>query len=137
MENTQNYQQYLFQFQSLKQQLDMFTNQLEIVNASHGNLLNTKITIENMKNLKEDDEILVPIGGLINIKAKIKEPEKLLLYINQDVVIEKNLDSSIEYIDKLIEQHQSQENFLRTQIQNLEINLKRISQEIQLNSPQR
>lgn len=128
MENPQeNKQALIYQFRYLKEQRDMFANQLEIVNASLNNLMNTKATTENLKNVKEGEEILVPIGGLINIHATIKDPKKILLYISQDVVIEKDLDSSIEFIDKIIGQHNEQLQFLRTQIQNLDLNLQNMS----------
>lgn len=132
MENPEeNKQALLYQFKYLKDQRDMFANQLEFVNASLNNLLNTKVTTENLKNVKEGEEILVPIGGLLNIYATIKNPKKIQLYISQDVVIEKDLDSSIEFIDKIIGQHNEQLQFLRTQIQNLDLNLQNMSMAFQ------
>ncbi len=132
MENPEeNKQALLYQFKYLKDQRDMFANQLEFVNASLNNLMNTKVTTENLKNVKEGEEILVPIGGLLNIYATIKNPNKVQLYISQDVLIEKDLDSSIEFIDKVIGQHNEQLQFLRTQIQNLDLNLQNMSMAFQ------
>jgi len=129
-------QQLAYQFQALKEQRDMFQNQMDIINASRSNLFNTKATVENLKNLKGDEEILVPIGGLIALKAIIKNPEKLLFFISQDVVIEKDLEGSLTFIDKLIEQHDEQLKFVTSQIQNLEMNLQGISQEFKKAMPQ-
>jgi len=132
MENPQeNKQALLYQFKYLKDQRDMFAQQLEFVNASLNNLMNTKVTTENLKNVKDGEEILVPIGGLLNIQATIKNPNKIQLYISQDVVIEKDIDSAIEFIDKIIEQHNEQVQFLRTQIQNLDLNLQNMSMAFQ------
>ena len=132
MENPQeNKQALLYQFKYLKEQRDMFANQLEFVNVSLNNFRNTKETIENLKNVKEGEEILIPIGGLINIYATIKNPKKIQLYISQDIVIEKDLDSSIEFVDKIIGQHNEQLQFLRTQIQNLDLNLQNMSMAFQ------
>ena len=132
MESSQEYQEQLLKFRYFKEQRDMFQGQLELINASLGNVMNTKTTIENIKEgVKENDEILVPIGGLVNIKATIKDPEKVLLSVTQDVVIEKDLDGSIEFLDKLIEQHNKQLQFLQTQIQNIDVNLQQISQTLQ------
>lgn len=132
MESSQEYQEQLLKFRYFKEQREMFQGQLEIINASLGNVMNTKITLENLKDgIKEDDEILLPIGGLVNIKASIKDPEKILLAVTQDVIIEKDLDGSIEFLEKLIEQHNKQLQFLQTQIQNIDVNLQRISQTIQ------
>jgi len=132
MEPPQEYQEQLLKIRYLREQHNMLQGQLEIINASLGNILNTKTTIENLKEgIKQDDEILVPIGGLVNIKASIKDPEKVLLAVTQDVIIEKDLDGTLEFLDKLIEQHNKQIQFLRTQLQNVEMTLQQISQNVQ------
>ncbi|MFW9828998.1 MAG: prefoldin subunit alpha [Candidatus Thorarchaeota archaeon] len=132
METSNEYQEHLVKFQYLKEQLDMFQGQLEIVNASLANILNTKKTVENLKEgVNQGDEILVPIGGRVNLKASIKETEKVLLAVTKDVVIEKDLVSTLEFLDKIIEQHNKQIQFLRSQIQSIDLNLQAISQNIQ------
>ena len=136
LENSQNAQELLYQFRYLREQRDMLASQFDFISASLRNLTNTKTTIANLKDLKGGEEILLPIGGIINVKATIKNPEKVLVFVNQDVVIEKDIDSSIEFIDKLIEQHNQQIQFLQTQIQNLDTNLARMSQTLQQAVPQ-
>ena len=132
MEPSREYQEQLIRFRYLKEQRDMFQGQLEIINASLANIINTKSTIENLKEgVKESDEILVPIGGLVNIKASIKDTKKVLLAVTQDIVIEKDLEGAIEFLDKLIEQHNQQIQFLTTQLENLDGSLQQISQNIQ------
>ncbi len=136
LENTQNAQELLYQFRYLREQRDMLASQLDFISASLRNLTNTKITVTNLKDLKEGEEILLPIGGIINVKATIKNPEKVLVFVNQDVVIEKDIDASIEFVDKLIEQHNQQIEFLQTQLQNLDVNIARMSQTLQQAVPQ-
>ena len=138
MENSQNFEKQLYQFRYLKEQRDMLQGQLEIVNASLSNLMTTKSTLENLKDgVNKDDEILVPIGGLVNIKASIKETEKVLLFINQDTNIEKNIEESIEFIDKLVSQHNDQIKFLTERIQLYDLNLQGMSKELQNRMDQR
>ncbi|MFW9989592.1 MAG: prefoldin subunit alpha [Candidatus Odinarchaeota archaeon] len=132
MEGSQKYQEQLIQIQYFREQYSMIEGQLELMNASLGNILNTKTTIQNIKQgVKEDDEILVPIGGLVNIKAIIKEPEKILLSIPQDVVIEKDLDGAIEFLDENIEKHNQQIEYLSNQLQKVEMTLRQISENVQ------
>ena len=134
MQSSQEYQEQALKFRYLKEQRDMFQNQLGIINASLGNVLNTKKTLENLKQgVNEGDEILVPIGGLVYIKADIKETKKVLLGVTQDIIIEKNLDDALEFLANLIEQHNKQLQFLAKQLQNLEINLQEVSQLLQRN----
>jgi len=132
MEPSQEYQAQLIRFRDLKEQRDMFQDQLEFINVSLNNLINTKNTVENLKEgVNEDDEILVPIGGHVFVKASIKDTNKILLAVSQDIVIEKDLEGVKEYLDKLIEQHNQQIQFLATQIQKSDQALQQISQNFQ------
>ncbi len=129
---SQSYQEQLQMFSYLKQQRDAYQGQLEYVNAILANILNTKVTLENLKEgVDVGDEILVPIGGIANIKATIKDTEKVLVAVTQDVIIEKDLDGAIEFLEKRIEQHNKEIQFIRTQLQNFEVNLQKTSQLLQ------
>jgi len=132
MENNQNFEKQLQQFRYLKEQRDMFQGQFEIVNASLGNLYTTKKTLDNLKEgIDENDEILIPIGGLVSIKGSIKDTEKVLVSVNQDIVIEKTTEESIKFIDKLMTQHNEQLKFLKERIQTLDYNLQGLNQMFQ------
>ncbi len=132
MENNQNFEKQLQQFRYLKEQRDMFQGQFEIVNASLGNLYTTKKTLDNLQDgIDENDEILIPIGGIVNIRGAVKDTKKVLVSITQDIVIEKTTEESIEFIDKLMKQHNEQLKFLKERIQTLDYNLQGINQMFQ------
>jgi len=132
MENNQNFEKQLQQFRYIKEQRDMFQGQFEIVNASLGNLYTTKRTLDNLKDgVDESDEILIPIGGLVSIKGSIKDTKKFLVFVNQDTVIEKTIEESIEFINKLMKQHNEQLKFLKERILTLDYNLQGINQMFQ------
>jgi prefoldin alpha subunit len=132
MENNQNYEKQLQQFRYIKEQRDMFQGQFEIVNASLGNLYTTKKTLDNLKDgVDESDEILIPIGGLVSIKGSIKDTKKVLVFVNQDTVIEKTIEESVEFINKIMKQHNEQIKFLKERILTLDYNLQGINQMFQ------
>lgn len=132
MEKNQNLQNQLYQLRILREQHDMYQGQLEIINASLGNYLNTKYTLQNLKDgVKEEDEILIPIGGIVGVKASIQDTEKFLLFIGKDTVIEKSVDESIEYIEKLIQQHNEQLKSISEIVQKLDLTIQGMSQSIQ------
>ncbi|GAH38820.1 unnamed protein product [marine sediment metagenome] len=132
MENNQNLEQQISQFRYLKEQRDMFQGQFEIINASLGNLYTTKLTLDNLRDgVSENDEILVPIGGLASIKATIKDTKKVLVSVKNDTIIEKTVEEAIEFISKLIEQHNTKLKFLRERILNLDLNLQSMNQMLQ------
>jgi len=129
MENNQNFDQQLNQYRYLKEQRDMFQGQFEIVNASLRNLFTTKRTLDSLlEGVSENDEILIPIGGLVSIKATIKDAKNVLVSVNQDTVIEKTVEEAIEFLTKLIDQHNVQLKFLKERIFALDLNLQGMNQ---------
>jgi prefoldin alpha subunit len=132
MENNQNVEQQLNQYRYIKEQRDMFQGQFEIINASLGNLFTTKLTLDNLKEgVNENDEILVPIGGLTSIRATIKDTKKVLVYVKNDTIVEKTTEEAIEFISKLIDQHNTQLKFLQERIYNLDLNIQSMNQMLQ------
>jgi len=132
MENNQNLEQQLSQYRYIKEQRDMFQGQFEIINASLGNLFTTKLTLDNLKEgVNENDEILVPIGGLTSIRAIIKDTKKVLVYVKNDTIVEKTTEEAIEFISKLIDQHNTQLKFLQERIYNLDLNIQSMNQMLQ------
>lgn len=121
-------QQLAREFNYLRESKQMYEQNLDLMDASLKNLSVTKETIQNLDQLEEGEEILLPVGGLIYVKANIKDPNKILLSVADDTVVEKTIEGSIEFIDKLIQQHREQVNFLNTQVQQIEARLQYISQ---------
>ena len=132
MENNQNFDQQLNQYRYLKEQRDMFQGQFEIVNASLRNLFTTKRTLDSLlEGVSENDEILIPIGGLASIKATIKDAKNVLVSVNQDTIIEKTVEEAVEFLTKLIDQHNVQLKFLKERIFALDLNLQGMNQILQ------
>ena len=133
MENiqNQNMEQQMYQFQYLREQRDVLVQNLALFNASLRDHTNTKATLENLKNTKEGDDILVPIGSVAVMKSKVRDSQKVLINVSQDIVIEKDLDSAIEFVDKLINQHTEQINLMNNRLYQLDLTLQGMSQLIQ------
>jgi len=133
MENSQNQnmEQQIYQFQYLREQRDVLVQNLAVFNASLQDHSNTKATLENLKNTNEGEDILVPIGSIAVMKSKISDSKKVLLSISQDIVIEKDLDSAIEFVDKVINQHTDQIKLMNDRLYQLDLTLQGMSQLIQ------
>ena len=132
MEQSQNFQRQLSQFRYLQEQRDIYQNQFELMNASLLNFQNSKKTIQNiMDGVKEEDEILIPIGGIVSIKASIKDTNNALLFVGQDIAIEKSLGESIEFIDKLIEKYSESMKIIIERLQSIEFALQGMGESLQ------
>jgi prefoldin alpha subunit len=103
----------------LQQQLEILQGQLQIVDSSLQLVKSAKDTIEGFTGIKVGDEIIVPIGGMAFIKVNIIDPEKIMIYLGANVVVEKNVKESLEYLDSLIERHNKQREALVTQYERM------------------
>ncbi|MBY9018656.1 MAG: prefoldin subunit alpha [Candidatus Lokiarchaeota archaeon] len=132
MEQSQNFQRQLSQYRYLQEQREIYQNQFEMMNASLLNFQNSKKTIQNiMDGVKDDDEILIPIGGIVSIKASIKDTNNALLFVGQDIVIERSLGESIEFIDKLVEKYSESMKIIIERLQSIELALQGMGEFLQ------
>ena len=132
MEDSQNLQQQLTQYRYIEEQRNLYQSQLELVNASLVNLQNTKLTLEKVKEgVKENDDALLPIGGLVKIRAKIVDTQRILVSVGQDVVIEKSLDDSISFLESIIDKQKESLKFVMEKLQNIELALQSMGESIQ------
>lgn len=131
MKNQQDLQRQLQSLNFLQQQFETLKNQIEIIDNSLHLVKTTKKTIEGLTEIKSGDELVVPIGGMAYIKAKILEPNKILMYVGSDVIIEKNHEESTEYIDELIKRHNEQRELLENQYIQLDAHIKSITPRVQ------
>jgi len=131
MKNQQDLQRQLQNLNLLQQQFESLKNQIEIIDNSLHLVKITKKTIEGLTELKSGDEIVVPIGGMAYIKANTLEPNKILMYVGSDVIIEKNYEESTKYIDELIKRHNEQRELLENQYIQLDAHIKSITPRVQ------
>ncbi len=131
MKNQQDLQRQLQSLNILQQQFEFLKNQIDTIDNSLHLVKTTKKTIEGLAELKSGDELVVPIGGMAYIKAKILEPNKILMYVGSDLIIEKNFEESTEYIDELIKRHNEQRELLANQYIQLDAHIKSLTPRVQ------
>jgi prefoldin alpha subunit len=88
------YQMLQEQLNSLEQQRNMVSQQIQMFNIS-------KSTISGLKNKDVGHEIIVPIGT-VYIKSKLAESDKVLVNLGAGYTVEKTIDGAIEYLDTAI-----------------------------------
>ena len=115
----------------LQQQLEILQGQLQIVDSSLQLVRGAKDTIEGFTEIKVGDEIIVPIGGMAFIKVNIIDPDKIMIFLGANVVIEKNVKESIEYLDSLIERHNKQREALVTQYEKMNAQVRMLTPVVQ------
>lgn len=104
------------QGQAVEQQL------IELINANQG--------LDDFKKTEKGKEILVPISSGIFAKANIKENNKFLVNVGADTVVEKDIESTKDLLEKQIKELKKLHEHINIQMQKLAINASVIEQEL-------
>ncbi|HNX17597.1 MAG TPA: prefoldin subunit alpha [Methanoregula sp.] len=106
--NQQEVETLQYYLKEYGQQAEVFASQLELMENGRMEAL---AAIEALEALvaSDDGTVLLQIGGGASLRAKILEPEKVLLNIGSDVIVEKTNTDAVSYLkDRITEMEASQ-----------------------------
>jgi prefoldin alpha subunit len=92
----------MYQIEQYKEQLNQLDMQSQYLQGALMDYNKAKLTLENLKKIDKDLEILLPIGGGTFIDASAKKPSRVLVDIGSGLVSEKNYDDAIKKIDERV-----------------------------------
>ncbi len=96
------------------QQAEIFISQLEMLENGRMEALAAIEALEGMM-AAEDGVVLLQIGGGASVRAKILEPDKVMLSIGAEVVVERPNKEAIEYLkERIMEMEASQKRVTET-----------------------
>lgn len=87
-----------------EQTAETVQSRLNMLNAVITDFTYATMTLEGLEKEKENTELLVPIGGNSYAKAKLANPDKLIVGIGAGVSVEKTLPETKETIKKRLEE---------------------------------
>jgi prefoldin alpha subunit len=87
----------------LEQTAEAVQSRINMVNAVTTDLTYAGMTLEGLEKEKENSELLVPIGGNSYIKARLENPDKLIVGMGAGISVEKTLQEAKEIIKKRLE----------------------------------
>ena len=97
-------QEKYMQLQMINQHLKQMQQQAEVVETQLGELISTYQALEELKKIKKDTVILVPVSSGIFVKAEIKDSENLLVNVGSDTVVLKGHPATKELIKKQLDE---------------------------------
>jgi prefoldin alpha subunit len=123
----QTLQYYLNEY---SQQAEIFSRQLEMIEQKR---IESLAAIETMKNLvgDRDSPVLLPIGGGTMVRAKVSDPEKVLVNIGSDVVIQRTNGEAITFLQEKITEMEAMEKKVAATIGQLRNQMDEIAQRIE------
>jgi prefoldin alpha subunit len=116
------------------QQAEIFASQLELMENGR---MEAHAAIEALQGISDADDgtVLLQIGGGASLRVKVLEPDKVLLNIGAEVIVERTNKDAVEFLkDRIMEMEASEKKVVETldrlRSQMNEIN-KRLEQEYQ------
>lgn len=112
------------------QQAEIFSRQLEMIEQKR---IESLAAIETMKNLAgdRDSPVLLPLGGGTMVRAKVSDPEKILVNIGSDVVIQRTNGEAITFLQEKIAEMEAMEKKVAATIDQLRGQMAEIAQRIE------
>ncbi|AKG39168.1 MAG: prefoldin subunit alpha [Infirmifilum sp.] len=110
--------------EELQKEITLAQNLLQEVDA-------TVITLKNISSLGESKEILIPISSGVYAKALINRQEKFLVAIGSNILVEKDLNETLQFLEqrrgelqKIIERRVDELNNVLGRLQQLQASLR-------------
>jgi prefoldin alpha subunit len=91
-------QQYL---QEYGQQAEIFVQQLQMLENGRMEALGAIESLEDMLTAG-DGTVLLQIGGGASVRAKVVDPEKVLLAIGAEVIVERSNKDAVEFLKERV-----------------------------------
>jgi prefoldin alpha subunit len=100
----QSLQQYLNEY---TQQAEVFTHQLQLIEEGR---MEATAAVEALRDLSsaEDSRVLLQVGGGTSVRARVESPDRVLVNIGADVIVERTNAEAIEFLrDRITEMEAS------------------------------
>jgi len=96
------------------QQAEIFVGQMEMLENGRMEAFAAIDTLEAMV-AADDGTVLLQIGGGASVRAKVLEPDKILVSIGAEVVVERSNKDAVEFLkERIIEMEASQKKVAET-----------------------
>lgn len=116
--------------QEYGQQAEIFVQQLQMLENGR---LEAHAAIEALEEMltAEDGTVLLQIGGGASVRAKVIEPEKVLIAIGSEVVVERSNKEAVDFLkERIMEMEASQKKVAET-LDRLRVQMNEINKRIE------
>ena len=131
MQNNKEVQKKYLELEIILQQINQIHN--EIVNLQN-QILELELLKQNLnkfKGLKKGTNSYVPLGLNIFAKAELKENNEFLVAVGNNVIVKKNYEETIEFVNNYVEEIERILNDLQSQLNLMDSKGQELQQELQ------
>jgi len=100
--DNESLQKIYLEFQILSQQLNQLQQQINSITGSIIELKSLENSLEEIKKIKKEDSILIPLGNNLFIKGKLENDKEVIMGVGSKVLVKRGLSDAKTMIDKQI-----------------------------------
>lgn len=130
MENQKIKEKYM-EMQYIEQHMKKIEEKLEEIDIQINEINSTKDALNDFNKLKEEKESLVPIANGIFINAKIRNNNKFLINIGNNIITEKTYDEAIKIMDEQLNEINSYQQKLFEQMNQMNAQINILEKEVE------
>ena len=93
-------EQLAAEYGALAQLLEDVRRRVDILNTTLAELSAAKSALEEVSSLSEGEELLVPLGAGIFVRAKLAGKDKVLVTLGANIMVEKALEDTRKYLEE-------------------------------------
>ncbi len=127
----QDEQKKYMELQMIDQQLKMVQGQLDQLDQQIAEITMIFEHLDEIKTVKKDEEILVPLVNGVFIKAKIADPKHMLVNVGSGSLVSKSNDELKALLEKQMDQLKNYKDNLMAMLQDFYNQADRIEQGLQ------
>ena len=124
-------QQTLMYLETVKEQISTLKEQFEILDLAVREHNQAIDTLKSFKNIKKDNEVLIPIGADSMVFAKLSDASKVIINIGAGIAIEDKLDAAVKKLNTRIDKINENKEKINKTISSLQQQALALSQSIE------
>jgi prefoldin alpha subunit len=101
--NEEEFRRLTMELRLLEQTAETLQTRMNMINAAATDLRYAQTTLEGLEKQNEKSEMLVPIGGTSYIRARLDNPNQIIVGMGAGVSVEKTRQEAKEIIKKRLE----------------------------------
>ena len=124
-------QEIALRYNFFKAQTEQDIQELRNLGLIKNDHLVAKATLENIKNIKEGNELLLPLGGNVFVNATISSVSDVFMDVGSNVILKKSAADAISKLTELLEELSKREKDLVSNIKFYENEMQDLMPKIQ------
>ncbi|NYT04161.1 MAG: prefoldin subunit alpha [Candidatus Methanofastidiosa archaeon] len=113
----------------LNEQSKLISNNLSLLSSHRNELALSKITLEGLKEAKQGNEILIPIGAGNFVKGTVTDTNTIITTLARDVTMERGIDETIAKLDETLKEVEKNLGQNEATLQNIDARMNEIERQ--------